>query len=129
MLLLVVSPIQMALLLFVAVRSTARATDALITYTMLLGMVAYHGLGTVAGFLLYREKPIGLRLAKFWCGVSIAFALIVVASVFLSGEIVGAALLLLVGIPTAWLIYLYRSERVRNTYSENTAAEAAKVFR
>ena len=86
-------------------------------------------MGAVAGFLLYREKPLGLRLAKVWCGLSIFFALIVVASVFLSGEIVGAALLLLVGIPTAWLIYLFRSERVRNTYSEDIAGEAAKVFK
>jgi hypothetical protein len=30
---------------------------------------------------------------------------------------------------TAWIAYLYRSERVRNTYSRSTAREAAEVFR
>jgi Protein of unknown function (DUF2569) len=126
--LMVFLPIQIAAMLFVIFRSTTAAS----LQVLVLGLpvvIAANALGVVAGILLYREKPLGVRLAKIWCGLTILLSVLVVIGD--PQAVVNSPITVLrtAGLQTAWLVYLYRSERVRNTYSRVRAENAAEVFR
>src|SRR5262245_36600954 len=77
-LLMVVGPIQLGLMLFVIARSIAPA-DSVIAFVPIILLLGIQGLGVLAGILLYRERPLGLRLAKVWCGLGVLFGLIAIA--------------------------------------------------
>ena len=81
--------------------------------------VAFHLLGIVGGVLLYREQRVGLRLVQVFLWLQILLAV-------LSGPMRALPIVLAAA---AWLAYLFRSERVRNTYLKDTSREAAEVFR
>jgi len=81
--------------------------------------------GIIAGILLYREQWLGLRLAQLLFSFQLLFAapalIVGFWNVITAFTIVTAA---------TWLAYLFRSERVRNTYFTNDASrDAAEVFR
>jgi len=116
--LIVLVPIRTALFVWVFVRTP----DIAATFPVLIGIIALDGFGTVSGVLLYRERPLGVLLAKIYFGLRIAFGIPVVLQSLLLG------LVLMIG-PVAWIIYLFRSERVRNTCTKAHAESAADVFR
>ena len=126
--LMVITPIQMALIVVSMLRSTSDSTALGLAYLAFL--LAFYGFGATAGVLLYREKPLGLKLAKiFFCVRILLSGGAILSAPNLIVEMSALQLAMAVGIPGAWLLYLYRSERVRNTYSENTVRDAAEVFR
>ena len=88
---------------------------------VIIGTVALEVLGLAAAVLMYRLQPLGVLLAKIFFGVRIAVG---IASIFtaLIGQFFPD-----IGPSIAWLIYLYRSERVHNTYAQ-VAAEGSRTF-
>ena len=83
--------------------------------------LAVAGLAIGAGSSLYRMRPIGVRLAQIFFIVR----LIVAIAAAVENQTVESALAIVVS--TAWLIYLFRSERVRLTYSP--VSKVSEVFR
>jgi hypothetical protein len=116
--LIVFVPFRMALFVWVFVRTP----DIAATLPVLIGTIALDGFGTISGVLLYRERPLGVLLVKIFFGLRIVLGIPVV----LQSPALGLAFM--IG-PVAWTIYLFRSERVRNTYGKNTARDTAEVFR
>lgn len=92
--------------------------EILMLWAVMLGLYV---LGIVGGVLLYREKLLGLRLVQAFFGVQLLLGLIALMG--------GPAGLVAVVPAGAWLAYLFRSERVRNTYFENNPKQTAEVFR
>jgi hypothetical protein len=91
------------------------------TLILWLVMVGLYGLGTAGGVLLYREKLLGVRLVQAFFGVQLALGLITLTEGF-----EGVLPTVLGG---AGLAYLFKSERVRNTYFAGPTETAADVFR
>jgi hypothetical protein len=123
----VILPLQMVL---IAIAAFGASEPSVLGGGFLTLLFAVNGVGFVAGVLLYRENPLGLRLAKIW----FAFRILLTGGIALLNP--AATLtefpieaLFSVAIPSAWLIYLYRSERVWNTYSRVHAESAAEVFK
>jgi hypothetical protein len=81
-------------------------------------------IGITAGVLLYREQPLGLTFARLFFGLQI----VVAVTAFIFRPVLSEVLLAVVP-AGAWLAYLFRSERVRNTYFKDTRRDAAEVFR
>ena len=81
-------------------------------------------IGFIAGILLYREQRLGLRLAQ----LLFSFQLLFGAPAFIAGPS-NVVVAVTVIFAVAWLAYLFRSERVRNTYFKDTIHDAAGVFR
>jgi len=117
--LMVLLPLRVAIVLW-----TIITTPNLFHPFLLLTFVALPVIGIVGGVLLYREHVLGLRLAQVFFGVQVLLGLVALIG---SSGVSGVFFLL----PSAaWLAYLFRSERVRNTYFKNdTAKHAAEVFR
>jgi len=70
-----------------------------------------------------------LRLAKVYLFVNLALGLLDTIALAEVGGFSLAQSVYQNVVITAWIAYLYRSERVRNTYARGTAQEAAEVFR
>jgi hypothetical protein len=83
--------------------------------------VAVAGLAIAAGSSLYRMRPIGVRLAQIF------FIVRLIVAIAAATEIRTAESALAIVVSAAWLFYLFRSERVRLTYSP--AAKVSEVFR
>jgi hypothetical protein len=83
--------------------------------------VAVAGLAISAGRSLYRMRPIGVRLAQIFFIVRLILAI----AAAVENRTAESALAIVVS--TAWLIYLFRSERVRLTYWP--VAKVSEVFR
>jgi hypothetical protein len=89
------------------------------------------GFAVLAGTGLVRLWPRAVTIAKGYFFFSLGLGLLILLPLLL-GE--GSVPETIIGVQTtvvstAWLAYLYRSERVRNTYGKNTPADAAEVFR
>jgi len=97
--------------------STARSAAVLTTVID----VAVVGLAIGAGSYLYRMRPIGVRLAQLF------FVARLVLAIAAAVENRSAEAVLAVVVSTAWLIYLFRSERVRLTYGPES--NVSEVFR
>ncbi len=97
--------------------STARSAAILTTVID----VAVVGLAIGAGSYLYRMRPIGVRLAQLF------FVARLVLAIAAAVENRSAEAVLAVVVSTAWLIYLFRSERVRLTYGPES--NVSEVFR
>ena len=87
----------------------------------------------VTGLGLVRMWRNALRIAKWYFFISIGLASLATAAFALQPEEATASETVsmvrwLIG-SGAWLAYLYRSERVRETYAAARADEAAEVFR
>jgi hypothetical protein len=80
------------------------------------------GLAIAAGLLLYRVRPIGVRLAQLFFALRLMIA--IVAAV--ENRTAESALAIIVSL--AWLIYLFTSERVRLTYPSKSA-RISETFR
>jgi len=92
--------------------------------------IALAGYAIFVGISLSRMRPNALRIAKIFFFVTLALWLLIGASAALVSEVATAiqsARQLIVS--TAWLAYLYRSERVRNTYSRARIEEVSEAFR
>ena len=83
---------------------------------------SFYLLAIVGGVLLYREQRLGLRLVQTFLGLQVFFNIL--------GLLGGETIALLGALPSAaWLAYLFRSERVRNTFFRDISGDAAEVFR
>ena len=80
------------------------------------------GIGIAAGILLYRTRPLGPRLAKLFFAVRLLLGLV---SMIESPSLQAANV---IAVCSAFLVYLYRSERVRNTYAAAQASRISEVF-
>ncbi|HYM18808.1 MAG TPA: hypothetical protein VEU06_09615 [Micropepsaceae bacterium] len=80
------------------------------------------GIGIAAGILLYRTHALGLRLAKLFFAVRLLLGL----ASMIEGPSLQAANV--IAVCSAFLVYLYRSERVRNTYAAAQASRISEVF-
>ena len=89
------------------------------------GFAVFTGLGLVQ---VWRKA---LLIAKVYYFVNLALGLLIgLGALLAEGTAEDAALSVsLTLVSAAWLAYLYRSERVRNTYGKNTVRDAAEVFR
>jgi hypothetical protein len=92
--------------------------EVLAIWAVMLGLYL---LGIAGGVLLYKEKLLGLRLVQAFFGTQLLLGLMALTA--------GLAGLLPTALASAWLAYLVRSERVRNTYFRNTSKQTAEVFR
>jgi hypothetical protein len=86
-----------------------------------------------AGLGLLRIWRNAVRTAKWYFFINAGFGALAFAGFMVEPEGTGpsefiAVVRWFIG-SIAWLAYLYRSERVRNTYGQNTARDAAEVFR
>lgn len=93
-----------------------------------IGMTAF---AVVTGIGLIQIWRNAVRLAKTYYFVNLGLGLLIGLSALLpdspaQNAILGARLCI---ISAAWLGYLYRSERVQNTYGKNTVRDAAEVFK
>lgn len=89
------------------------------------------GLAVFSGIALIRSRPNGLRVAKVLFILSLAVWVFIGASVLFFGSATTDAIVQTAGhiiLSAAWLTYLYKSERVRNTYARAHAESAAEVF-
>jgi len=92
--------------------------------------IALGGFAILTGISLSRVRPNALRVAKIFFFVTLTFWLLVAASAALLSDGITASLSVRsIVVSAAWLAYLYRSQRVRNTYSRVGAESAAEVFR
>ena len=119
--LMVFLPLRMGLFLW-AILTTPGSFDRF-SFGVLMPIVALPLLGIVGGVLLYRERILGLRLVQAFLGLQVLFGVITL----IGGA--GVAALLFVAPSGAWLVYLFMSERVRNTYSRDKSDSTAEVFR
>ena len=92
---------------------------------VIAGVVLFPLVGMAAGILLYREQRLGLRLAQAFYGVQLALG--IAALMAAPSDMVQT--LVQLAPAAAWLAYLFRSERVRNTYFDDKAKDTAEVFR
>jgi uncharacterized protein DUF2569 len=103
-----------------------------VIFGMVFGVVitafaVYTGLGLVQ---MWRNA---LRTAKWFFFINVGFGALAFAGFMLEAEGTGPSEFIAVvrwffG-SIAWLVYLYRSERVRNTYSQARAEEVSEAFR
>ena len=126
--LMVLLPLRLALFAWVIFTSTDWATltsseGAIFAVLTSIVLLAFPLLGIVGGVLLYQEKRLGLRLVQVFFGLQVLGSGL--------GVLAGAIGALFFVIPAAaWLAYLFRSGRVRNTYFENdNPKRASEVFR
>ena len=117
--LIVFLPLQVIILAWGAFQ----APNFLAVLPVLIVISLLNGFGIIVGAFLYRERPVGVLLAKIFFGLRIALTI----PALLQG--ISLVALIAVGQAVAWLIYLFRSERVRNTYAKDTARDAAEIFR
>jgi hypothetical protein len=93
--------------------------------------VAFAAFAVFAGIGLVRMWPKALRNARLYYSVNLALGLLLPVFGFVPPS--GAAEVMLglrvAGVSTAWLLYLYLSERVQNTYSTAHAQTVSDVFR
>src|SRR5689334_3351886 len=92
-------------------RAFAGQNSELIATTVTVIDVVVVGIGIAAGILLYRTQPLGLLLAKVFFAVRLVLGL----ASMVEGPSLQAANV--IAVSSAFLVYLYRSERVRNTYA------------
>jgi hypothetical protein len=118
--LMILLPVRVGLFLW-AILSTPGALGRF-SAAVLMPVLVLPLLGIVGGVLLYREHVLGVRLVQAFFGLQVLLGVIA-----LIGGAAGALLFLLPS--AAWLAYLFRSERVRNTYFKETTRDAAEVFR
>lgn len=119
--LMVFLPIRVAFFLLV-ILTTPGSLDRL-SLVVLVPIVALPLVGIVGGILLYREQILGLRLVQVFLGLQVLFGVVAL----IGGA--GASALLFMAPSIAWLVYLFMSERVRNTYSRDKSDSTADVFR
>ena len=112
-------PLQLAFLFWGAFQTP----NILALLPVLTVITLLNALGIIAGAFLYRERPLGVLLAKIF------FCLRIVLSLPILLQGLSFFSLMAAGQAVAWLIYLFRSERVRNTYAKSTVQDAADVFR
>lgn len=107
--------------------ANAEMVGGIVAGAVFTGFAVYTGIGLL---LIWRNA---LRTAKWYFFIVTGFGALGAASFVLEpqpmtpSEIMSLASGFAVSI--AWLAYLYRSERVRNTYGKNTIRDAAEVFR
>ncbi len=79
-------------------------------------------IGIGSGVLLYRTRPLGLRLAKLFFAVRLVlgFASMIEGPSFQAANVIAVS--------SAWLVYLYRSQRVRNTYAAASTSRISEIF-
>ena len=100
--------------------------------TFVIGFVGVAlGFAVLSGIGLVRLWPQAVVVAKGYFFFSLATGLLILLSAVLGGVspadfVIG---LQTIAVSAVWLGYLYRSERVRNTYGRNTVSDAAEVFR
>jgi hypothetical protein len=131
--LLVLTPIGVV----VEVIVTLRAPDMeLLDKGIGIGLVIALGAFAVfAGISLLRIRPYAVRIAKAYLFVTLSFWILMAAFALLVPEVTEglspAEIARPIIVSTAWLAYLYRSERVANTYSGSRVnrEEAADVFK
>src|SRR5262245_30362282 len=91
------------------------------------------GFAVYAGIALVRLWRNAVRIAKWYFFVILGFVLLGGVGFLVEPQAAGPLESLSVarGLAgsVAWLAYLYRSERVRNTYGRNNVRDAAEVFR
>jgi hypothetical protein len=104
-------------------RAFAGATSERIAAMVTVIDVLVVGVGIAAGILMYRTRPIGLRLAKLFFAVRLLLGL--------ASMVEGPSLqaVNVIAVSSAFLVYLYRSERVKNTYAAAAASRISEVFR
>ena len=128
-----------SLLLFAPLTAIQEVARVLIDQTMepvdkvfAIGFVIVAlGFAVFAGIGLGRMWRRALIVAKGYFFLGLSTGLLITLSALL-GE--ASAADTAIGVQTfavsaAWLGYLFRSERVRNTYGENTVRDAAEVFK
>jgi hypothetical protein len=88
---------------------------------MIVGRLAVAAFGVAAGLALWRERPAAVAMAKASLVLSAAADIFVYATpYFPNNRPPGDSELILAGSLAwygGWLMYLWRSKRVRNTYS------------
>jgi hypothetical protein len=104
-------------------RASVGANSVLLATAVTVTDVIVVGIGIAAGILLFRTQPSGLRLAKVFFTLRLFLGL----ASMVEGPSLQAANVLAVS--SAFLVYLYRSERVRNTYAAAAASRISEVFR
>ena len=128
--LLILTPLALAAELFVTVMAPnfgMAEKSFIVAVDLAVGtFTVFTGLGLV------RRWQNAVRTAKWYFGISIALSLPGTAMFLLTSEAAATSEAIsimrwLIG-STAWLLYLYRSERVRNTYAGQHAESAAEVF-
>jgi len=93
--------------------------------------VAMAGFAIFVGVSLIKIRHYAVRLAKIFYFISLAFGFMAMLAVFAPDATptdlaIGVWTII---VSTAWLLYLYRSERVRVTYGRAAAANISEVFR
>ena len=95
--------------------------------------VAIAAFAIFAGIGLVRLWANAVRIAKWYFFITAGLGLLAVTAVVSEPEVFAPAEVVIfvcwLGASLAGLTYLYRSERVRNTYGKNTVRDAAEVFR
>ena len=94
-------------------------------------VVVLLGFAVLTGIGLVRLWSRAVVIAKGYYFFSMALGLLILLSAMLEDSSPADVLIgvqAIVG-SAVWLGYLYRSERVRNTYTRNTVEDAAEVFR
>ena len=128
-----------SLLLFTPLSAIREIAGVLIDQTMepvdktfvIAFVIVALGFAVLAGIGLLRMWRRAVVVAKGYFFFSLATGLLIILSASL-GE--ASAADTAIGVQTivvsaAWLGYLFRSERVRNTYGKNTVRDAAEVFK
>jgi hypothetical protein len=103
-------------------RALAGQRSEQIAMTVTVIDVIVVGVGIAAGILLYRSRPIGVRLAKLFFAVRLLLGL---AAMVESPSLQSVNV---IAVCSALLLYLYRSERVKNTYKAASASRISEVF-
>ena len=129
--LLVLTPLSM-LVQIIAVLSVPNADTLDQTVGLGLG-IGLGGFAAFAGYCLVRLRPNAVLITKaylfvnmgFWVLIGLSAMLVPEAAAELSPRDIAQPII----VSSAWLAYLYRSERVRNTYAKSSVQDAADVFR
>lgn len=120
--------IEMAQML-IGTSRTAMTPDILIGIAFGVAITAF---AVYAGLGLVRMWRNAVRAAKWFFFISAGLGALPLAGVMFEVEASPTELMAAVRWffgSIAWLLYLYRSERVRNTYGGDTIRDAADVFR
>jgi hypothetical protein len=121
----IVALVQIVIVLGTPGGNTVEQTINVVVYAALGAFAVFAGIG------LIQIWPNALRLAKAYLFANLVIGLLnVIALIAFGADIVSVTRsgYRLLGV-LLWLGYLYRSERVRNTYGKNTVRDAAEVFR
>jgi len=93
--------------------------------------IAMAGFAIFAGVSLVQMRRYAVRMAKIYFFITLAFDLMAVLAIFVQEVTPPQEFYILrtTFATIAWILYLYRSERVRVTYGRATATNVSEVFR